>query len=171
MLKGTDEEWYVCFIGSRTYRDLAADPAMVNANELARARENKQDKKNPIFTGSGLVKDGIIYKEIPEITGRYVLGTGTAAAPNGPLAQQGASAVDIEPVFLCGASSLAKVVGQLPKRTKRDETDYGFQTGIGVEMQFGIGKIAKDMPANAGGVGTLKDFGMVTGFVAATTDA
>ena len=77
----------------------------------------------------------------------------------------------MSPVFLCGQSALAYVVGQLPQAKRRDETDYQFLDGIGIEMQYGVGKIAKDKTGNAGAIGTLKDWGMVTGFVASVPDA
>ena len=111
---------------------------------------------------------------IPEIDTRYVVGTtstSSIASPTGPLAGAGNSAVDVSPVFLCGQSALAYVVGQLPQAKRRDETDYQFLDGIGIEMQYGVGKIAKDKTGNAGAVGTLKDWGMVTGFVASVPDA
>ena len=171
---GGDQEWYVCFMGTRAFRDLSADPEMASANLDARPRENDPLKTNPIFTGSHLQKDGIIYREIPEIDTRYIVGTSTTssiASPTGPLAGAGNGAVDVSPVFLCGQSALAYVVGQLPQAKRRDETDYQFLDGIGIEMQYGVGKIAKDKTGNAGAIGTLKDWGMVTGFVASVPDA
>jgi hypothetical protein len=38
-------------------------------------------------------------------------------------------------------------------------------------MQYGYGKIAKAPVSGPGAIGTLKDFGVVTGFVAAIPDA
>jgi hypothetical protein len=168
-----DQEIYVCFMGSRAFRDLSADTEMQNANLQARSRESMDPTKtNPIFTGAHLLKDGIIYREIPEIDQRYVVGIGgTAAAPVGPLAGTGAAGIDTSPVFLCGQSALAYAIGQLPQAKRRDETDYQFLDGIGIEMQYGVGKVAKDRPTNVGAIGTLKDWGMVTGFVASIADA
>jgi hypothetical protein len=171
MVEEDDQEWFVCFLGSRPMRDLAADPAMYNANKDARERESNPTKSNPIFTGSHLVKDGIIYREIPEIDTRYIIGTGTPAAPNGPLAGVGASSVDVSPVLMCGASAFAYVIGQMPRPTQRKEDDYDFRTGVGIEMQFGYGKVAKAPTGQAGTIGNLKDWGVVTGFVASPPDA
>jgi hypothetical protein len=88
-------------------------------------------KNNPLFTGGGLVYDGVIYLEIPEITQRLLL------------SGVGASSIDVEPVFLLGQSALGYVMGQMPRPTRRDETDYDFIKGIGIEAQYGVGKIAK----------------------------
>jgi hypothetical protein len=167
-----DQEWYVCFMGSRALRDLSNDPEMANANLQARERESNPTKSNPIFTGAGFLKDGIIYREIPEIDTRYILGTGApGASSNGPLAGAGGAGVDVSPVLMCGMSAYAYVVGQMPKSTNRDETDYQFLRGIGVEAQYGYGKIAKAPPDQAGTIGNLKDWGVVTGFVASPADA
>lgn len=167
----TDQEWYVCFIGSRAYRDLSADPAMYNANLQARQRETPDPvKTNPIFTGAHLVKDGIVYREIPEIDAYYIVGTGTPTAGNGPLAGKGATGIDVAPCFMCGQSAYAYVLGQLPRATRRKEDDYEFLDGIGVECQYAYGKLAK-APVGSPGTNTdLKDWGVVTFFVAATPD-
>src|SRR5215469_11691666 len=167
-----DQEWFVCFIGSRAYRDLAADSAMLNANLQARQREQDPVKTNPIFTGAHLVKDGVVYREIPEIDNYYILGTGTVTAPNGPLAGKGAGApaIDVAPCFMCGQSAYAYVLGQLPRSTRRKEDDYEYLDGIGIEMQYSYGKIAK-APVGSPGTNTdLKDWGVLTFFVAATPD-
>lgn len=170
-----DQEIYVCFMGSRAFRDLSADSEMQNANLQARSRESMDPTKtNPIFTGAHLLKDGIIYREIPEIDQRYIVGIGgTAAAPIGPLAGTGAGspAIDVGPVFMCGQSALAYAIGELPQTKRRDETDYQFLDGIGIEMQYGIGKVAKAAPNQVGAIGTLKDWGCVSGFVASVPDA
>lgn len=157
----TDEEWFVCFMGSRAFRDLKVDPTMYQANRDARSREaGDPTKSNPIFSGaSTLTYDGIIYKEVPEFDSLLLLaGAGTSSA-------------DVSPVFLCGTTALAFAIGQMPIPTKKDETDYGFRQGIGTEMQFGVGKVAKAPVDQAGTIGNLVDFGMVTGYVATPADA
>jgi len=117
------------------------------------------EKDNPIFSGSStLTYDGIIYKEIPEFDDQLLI-TGA-----------GASSADVAPVFLCGQSALAFVVGQMPRPTRKDETDYQFREGIGTEMQYGVGKLAKAPTDSAGAIGTLVDWGMVTLHVAASAD-
>lgn len=163
MIEGenNDEEWYLCLLGSRAFRDLKADPTMFQANRDARARENNPTNTNPIFTGGALVYDGIIYKEIPEITQRLLL------------KGVGASTIDVEPVFLLGQAAMAYVMGQMPRPTQLEDGDYDFITGMGIEAQYGVGKIAK-APLSAGAaatVGTLVDWGMVTGFVSGVANA
>lgn len=162
MVEGTDEEWYVLFVGSRTMRDLRNDATMFQANRDARPREGAgvtASGGNPIFSGGSLVWDGVIVKEIPEITTRYT----TSAA----LVTAGASSIPVEPVFLCGQAALAYGVGQMPRATTKQDTDYGFVNGVGIEAQYGVAKIARQN----GGTGALKDFGMVTGFFSGTADA
>jgi hypothetical protein len=158
--KDTDQEWYLCLVGSRAMRDLKADPTMYQANRDARARESSPVKNNPIFTGGGLTYDGIYYLEIPEITQRLLLkGIGT-------------SSIDVEPFFLLGQAAMAYAMGQMPRPTQLEDGDYDFITGMGIEAQYGVGKIAKAPLATASAtVGDLVDWGMVTGFVSGVANA
>ncbi len=159
-LKSTDQEWYLALVGSRAMRDLKADPTMYQANRDARERESNPTKSNPIFTGGGLTYDGVYYLEIPEITQRLLLkGVGTAS-------------IDVEPVFLLGQGALAYVMGQMPRPTQLEDGDYDFVTGMGIEAQYGVGKIAKAPISTTGAtVGDLVDWGMVTGFVSGVANA
>lgn len=149
-----DEEMYVCFLGDNAFRSLQADPNMYQANRDARERESNPTKSNPIFTGGALLYDGILYKNIPEITSRLIMnGVGSAGA-------------NVEPVFLCGQAAMAYAMGQLPRPTQLEDGDYEFITGLGIECQYGVGKIAKAPQAVVGATaGDLVDWGMVTGFV------
>jgi hypothetical protein len=158
-----DEEMYVCFLGDRAFQSLQQDPPMYQANRDARAREANATKTNPIFTGGALLYDGILYKNIPEITQRLIqLGAGGAG-------------VDIEPYFMCGQAAFAYAMGQMPRPTTLEDGDYDFVTGLGIETQYGVAKIAKNPQASsvapATDLGTLVDWGVVTGFVAAPTPA
>lgn len=159
--KDTDQEWYLCLVGDRAFRDLKADPTMYQANRDAREREGRDPtKNNPIFTGGGLVYDGVYYLNIPEITQRLLL------------KGVGASSIDVEPVFLLGQGALAYALGQMPRPTQLEDGDYDFVTGMGIEAQYGVGKIAK-APLNVASatVGDLVDWGMVTGFVSGVANA
>ena len=155
-----DEEMYVCFLGDRAFQSLQQDPNMYQANRDARAREGNPTTTNPIFTGGALMYDGILYKNIPEITQRLLL-VGAGAGP-----------VDVEPFFLCGQGAIAYAMGQMPRPTTLEDGDYEFVTGLGIECQYGMGKIAKaPMLVTGATTGDLVDWGMVTGFVAAPTPA
>jgi hypothetical protein len=158
-LEESDEEWYICFVGSRAMRDLKNDPVMYQANRDARIRTQPGEgppTPNPIFSGGGLVFDGVYYLEIPEITSRLLLpGIGGAGA-------------DVEPYFMCGQAAMAYVFGQAPRATQLEDGDYEFIVGLGIESQFGTGKIAKAPLTVAGATtGDLVDWGMATGFVIA----
>jgi hypothetical protein len=79
----------------------------------------------------------------------------------------GAAAIDVEPFFMCGQAAMAYAMGQLPRPTTLEDGDYEFITGMGIETQYGVAKIAKAPLAVQGAtVGDLVDWGMVTGFVA-----
>jgi len=153
-----DEEMYVCFIGDNAFASLQADANMYQANRDARAREANATGTNPIFTGGALLYDGILYKNIPEITSRLILkGVGSTGA------------TDVEPVFLCGQAAMAYALGQLPRPTTLEDGDYEFIYGIGIEAQYGVAKVAKapltGSSAPSSDLGNLVDWGMVTGFV------
>jgi hypothetical protein len=151
-----DEEMYVCFLGDRCFTQLQLDPVMYQANRDARAREGNPTSTNPIFTGGALLFDGVLYKNIPEITSRLLLKSA------------GAGPVDVEPVFMCGQAALAYAMGQLPRPTTLEDGDYDFVTGLGIETQYGVAKIAKaPLTVSGATVGDLVDWGMVTGFFAA----
>lgn len=151
-----DEEMYVCFLGDRAFAQLQQDANMYQANRDARAREANATGTNPIFTGGALLYDGILYKNIPEITTRLLL------------KGAGAAGVDIEPVFLCGQGAIAYATGQMPRPTQLEDGDYEFVVGLGIEAQYGTGKIAKaPLTVQGATTGDLVDWGMVTGFVAA----
>jgi hypothetical protein len=161
MQEGTDQEWYICLCGSRGFRDLKADATMYQANRDAREREGSDPtKNNPIFTGGGLIFDGIYYLEIPEITQRLLLKT------------VGAGSIDVEPFFLLGQAALAYAMGQMPRPTTLEDGDYDFITGLGIEAQYGVGKIAKAPLSVANATtGDLVDWGLVTGFVSGVANA
>lgn len=152
-------EYYVCFVGSNTFRDLRADLATVNKD--ARPREGRGFDENPIFQDGDLMVDGVIVRKIPEIS-TYVTNVWTT------LKTAGNGSGRVEPVFFCGQQAAAIAWGQMAKPTFRKEDDYGFITGTGIEMCYGAGKMFKKTP----GTGTdLIQWGMVTGFFAAPVDA
>jgi hypothetical protein len=161
-LKKTDQEWYLCLLGSRAMRDLKSDPIMYQANRDARERESGATTNNPIFTGGGLVYDGVYYLEIPEITQRLLLKGVGAGGP----------AIDVEPVFMLGQSAIGYALGQMPRPTQLEDGDYDFITGMGIEAQYGVAKVAKAPLSTLNAtVGDLVDWGLVTGFVSGVANA
>lgn len=147
------QEMFVMFVGSRSMRDLKNDTAIQNALREAIPKNGSFD--NPLFKSGDVWWDNILVTEVPEIDERLTL-TGI-----------GASSSNVVPAFLCGTSAYAKVTAQMPKPTTADETDYQFNTGLGIEGQYGVGKVAK-IPA---GGSALKDWGVVTLFLSSVADA
>lgn len=145
-------EFYVAFHGSRSFRDFAADTTMVNANTNARARENDGWKDNPLFQDGDLFYNGVLHREVPEIDDYCA-----AAGFNGI----GNSSADVRPIFVCGAGAVGIAWGQMPTPRTKQDTDYGFRPGVGIEELLGVKKV------NYNG----KDNGMVTLFVAAAADS
>ncbi len=142
---GEDEETFVLFAGTYAYRDLKLDLASVHQDARERA------KTNPLFTGTtSLYWDGVVIREIPEIPA-----TGTV----------GASSARVEPVYLCGSQAIGVAWGMRTKTTVRKEDDYGFKHGVGFMELRGVDKVLY-------GSGTAgKQWGQVTGYVAAALDA
>jgi len=152
-------EYFIAFAGTNTFRDLKLSLETINKD--ARSREGNGMEKNPIFQDGDQIYDGVIVREVPEIS-MFVDTVWTTLL----LAGAGA-AVRVEPVFLCGQQAVVFAWGQMAKPTFRKEDDYGFLTGVGVEMAYGIAKMFKKHPMD----GTfLKQWGMLTGFFATVTD-
>ena len=49
-------------------------------------------------------------------------------------------------MFLCGQQAAAFAIGQMAKPTFRQEDDYGFIKGVGIETAYGIAKMFKKHP-------------------------
>jgi N4-gp56 family major capsid protein len=141
-----DEEWYVVFTGTKNFKRLNEDAAILAANKDARVR----GMDNPIFTGDSLMYNGMIIREIPEI---------------GDCAITGATSADVQPVFLCGAQALGFAVAQRTK-TITDDTDYEDKKGVAVQEIRGIEKLRFGTDATVDTT-TPKDNGVFTGFFAA----
>lgn len=144
-----DEEWYVMWAGTQSFRDLANDSVMIQANRDARARSTD----NPLFTGGSLLWDGVIIREIPEI---------------GVLSGVGAGGIDVAQNYLVGAQALAVAWAQRTKSVT-DVRDYGFQHGVGVSEIRGIEKML--FGSGAADTDTLKQNGVVTVYTAGVADA
>lgn len=149
-------EYYVMFCHPICFRDLKVDTAMVNANRDARARDVES---NPLFQDGDLIYDGIIFREIPEF---YSNRTGTTRNPSTHLTGVGASTIDVGVNFLCGAQAIGYVNKQAALPTSKNEDDYGFVDGVGIEMAYGMDKLRWN-----NGSGTNKDHGIVTVYCSA----
>jgi len=155
----TGREYYVAFCGTNTFRDIG--DSLETINKDARARENDGMDGNPLFQDGDLLFNGVIIREVPEISD-FVTNVWTT------LKTAGTSSGRVEPVFLCGQAAVALGWGQMPRNTERSEDDYGFIKGVGVEMAYGVEKFFKKHPK--GGT-ALVQWGVATGFFSAPTDA
>lgn len=116
-----DEEWYVMFSPSLSFRDLKEDSTITQANREARAR----GLNNPLFRDGDLIYDGVIIREIPEI---------------GILTGVGAGSIDVAPNYLCGAQAVG--VGWAKRwQSRLNDTDYEFRTGVGIHANYGVEKL------------------------------
>lgn len=174
-------EYYVLFAGTYTFRDAKSDAVIYQANRDARPRSVDD---NPIFQDGDLVYDGVIIRKVPEIS-TYTTGTWSDNALTGKTLVSAGSG-RVEPVFLCGQQAAVVGFGQMAKPTFRKEDDYGFITGTGVEMAYGVSKMFKKHAmyvsgstlnssasgnTSGGGLSSLVQWGTVTGFMNAAVDA
>lgn len=136
-------EFFVYFVGSREFRDIASDSTITNANLYARAREGDGMERNPLFQGGDLMIDGVIVREVPEIDNMILTGAG-------------ASGVDVAPGFFMGQSAIAIAYGMRPRIVEDREEDYEFRPGMAIEELRGVAK------TSFGGV----QYGQVTSLVA-----
>jgi hypothetical protein len=149
-----DQEWYVAFVGPRAWRDLVEDNPTTNVLTLANRDARVRGVDNPLFTGDSLVWDGMILRQIPEISTLE--------------ASLSSSGVVLEPVYLCGAQAIGIAWAQRTKTTT-DTDDYEFLHGVGIQEIRGIEKLRFGTAAGADTT-TPKDHGIVTAFVAAPAD-
>ncbi len=151
-------EYFVAFMGINPFRDLKASLETVNKD--ARPREQNGVNKNPLFQDGDQIYDGIIARQVPEISS-FVTNVWTT------LKTAGAANARVEPVFLCGQQAAVFAWGQMARPTFRKEDDYGFVTGVGIEMAYGVSKMFKKHPSTGS---NLVQWGCATGFFASATD-
>jgi hypothetical protein len=149
-------EWYVMFVGSNAFRDLKVDLATTHTTAY-----QTKNEKNVIFQDGDLMWDGVIVRQVPEITG-FVTDVWTS------LLTAGATSGRLEPYWLCGQQAAALCWGQMARPTELDQTDYGFVKGVGIEMAYGTAKMFKQHPATSS---TLVQWGVMSGFISAAADA
>lgn len=114
-----DEEAYVMFANSLSFRDLRADLEGVHKDAMERG------KNNPLFRGGDLIWDNVVIREVPEIATLPDVGAG--------------GTVDVGPNYLCGAQALGIAWAKRTKSTT-DVRDYGFVKGVGIHEMRGIEK-------------------------------
>lgn len=144
-----DEEWFVVFMNSLCFRDFANDATVTQANRDARQR----GMDNPLFTGGELIWDGMIIREIPEIS---------------VISGVGAGGIDVAPVYLCGAQALG-IAWAKRTTSKTEEFDYGDKFGVAIEEIRGIEKLR--FGTGATDTDDYKDNGVATMYAASVADA
>ncbi len=170
------------FVGTYAFRDAKLDSTIYNSSLYARPRENSGFENNPIFQDGDLMYDGVIIRKVPEISNAVSSATGGWST-----LVSGSVSGRVEPVFLCGQQAAALCFGQMAKPTFRKEDDYGFITGTGIEMAYGVSKMFKKgsmyIPGttalnstasgntSGGGTASLTQWGTVTGFMYASVDS
>ena len=151
-------EYYVCFAGTNSFRDLKLDLQTVNKD--ARPREGNGVDKNPLFQDGDQIYDGVIVRQVPEIS-QFVTSSWTG------LTTAGTTSNRVEPVFLCGQQAVALGWGQMARPTFRKEDDYDFIQGVGIDMCFGVVKMYSKHPMTGS---NLVQSGVVTGFYSSAAD-
>ena len=146
---GVTSDSFVMYVPSLVLRDLTNDTAFMTANREARQR----GKLNPIFAGADYIYDNIAIIEVEDI---------------GVISGVGAAAIDVAPVYLCGAQAVAMAWAKRPE-TKEEEFDYGDKQGCAVRQWYEIAKMT--FGSGAGDTDDLKDHGVVTGYFAAVADS
>lgn len=156
-------EFFLMFTHPRHFRDLKEDTTIAAANRDARQRGVDS---NPIFQDGDLIYDGIIFREIPEL--EYARNSSSVNAET-TLEGVGSGSADVAASFLCGCQAIAYVNKQAPKPVAKEDGDYGFYKGVGIEMAHGIRKLTWNNGDSNAAV-SRKDFGIVTAYFAAAAD-
>lgn len=146
---GQDNEMFVMFVPTFAFRDLRED--MISNGYWQDALQRA--KSNPLFSGPTSIEwDGVLVREIPEISVISGVGAGTPA-------------IDVAPCYLCGSQALAAAWAMRTKTTLRKEDDYGFRYGVGFMELRGVEKLQYGQ-----GGSSAKDWGMATVFAAGVAD-
>jgi N4-gp56 family major capsid protein len=151
-------EYFVMFAGARSFRDLKNDSVMINANRDARAREGGGMNSNPLFQDGDLIYDGVIVRQIEEIS--------TLITTSSTFVAAGASSISVEPNFLCGQQAMAVAWGQEPTPITDTTGDYKFRPGVAIEELRGICKLHFATGASS----ASKQHGIVTVYTSGTGD-
>ena len=151
-------EYFVMFAGARSFRDLKNDSVMINANRDARAREGGGMNSNPLFQDGDLIYDGVIIRQIEEISTLITTSSAFVTAGNG--------SISVEPNFLCGQQAMAVAWGQEPTPVTDTRGDYQFRPGVAIEELRGISKLHFATGASS----ASKQHGIVTVYTSGVGD-
>lgn len=125
------EEWFVMLCGVYPFRDLKESSTMQTSLQYAMQR----GKDNPLWNPGDLMWDGVIIKEIQEISA---------------ISGVGDSSIDVGANFLLGAQTLGIAYAQTSKFAVDEgpHRDYGRQVGVGVSEIRGIEKLSPNSVQN-----------------------
>lgn len=144
------EEVFHCFLTPQAMAKLKLDPTYMANVRSARQRA----ESNPLFTGSSVEIDGIVFHEF-----RHVYNTSGAASGS---KWGGAGTVDGCQILFCGAQALAMADIGNPEWVEKG-FDYENQQGISVQKILGFLK-PKFNSIYSGN--TVQDFGVISVYVA-----
>lgn len=147
---GGGEETFHCFLTPQAMARLKLDPTFMTNVRNAQARSGN----NPLFTGSDVMIDGIVFHEYRNVFN-------TSGAANGSKWGAGSN-VDGCQILFCGAQALAMADIGTPGWVEK-EFDYGNQLGIATDKMLGFLK-PQFNSIYAGN--TLQDFGVISVYVA-----
>jgi hypothetical protein len=105
-----------------------------------------------------LIYDGIIFREIPEIS--------TLITTSAIFVTAGAASISVEPNFLCGQQAMGIAWGQEPMPQTDMQKDYKFRPGVAMEELRGLSKVW----FATGSAGAAKQHGMVTVYCSGVGD-
>lgn len=143
-----NEEWLKVYMPSFVFRDFSDDPAVQQAQRDA----NVRGATNPLFRGGDLIWDGMIVREVKDIP---------------DLDDTGAGSVPLAPVHICGKVA-AHVAYAQDAEFPKEERDYGFINGQGIELDY---KVRKAVWASNDAETAYKDYGVYTGYLPSVADA
>jgi hypothetical protein len=86
-----------------------------------------------LFQDGDLIIDGVIIRQIEEISTLITTSSIFAAAGNG--------SIPVEPGFLCGQQAMGVAWGQEPMPITDMTADYKFRPGVAIEELRGIAKL------------------------------
>jgi len=141
--------YYTLYVPSLVMRDLKADTTIT----AAQREVSLQEQNNKLFKGGDLLWDGVIIKEIEDIA---------------VLTGVGAAAIDVAPVYLCGAQAVGYGIASRWK-SATETFDYGRKKGCAISEMGNFAKIT--FGSGAGDLTDQKDHGVFTGYFASVADA